>query len=159
MSHRRKKHLLEYACQVCGRRFGYQTQLDTHMASHSTENVVMCHLCGKGFRCQKYLGKHLRFTHAQQNGYLCGQCGRSFKHLSSYEAHMKVKMVKIIALLRCTSMSYSLKYLTELEVLHKKTKVLLLNQFVHFSALILFFPLFKGKHDGMSQDAIKLPAP
>lgn len=90
-SHVRYKHLLEFQCKLCEHRFAYKNHLEVHMATHSTENTEMCHLCGKGFKCRKYLRKHLRFTHAEQNAYLCGHCGRSFKHQSSYETHIKSK--------------------------------------------------------------------
>ncbi len=109
--HQRYNHKPAFKCDICDQRFDSQVRegaqvpkespcanfhllqelLNSHAQTHANENAVVCHLCGKGFSCGKYLRKHLRWGHPDRNAHTCEECGRSFMQKSSYETHKLVR--------------------------------------------------------------------
>ena len=47
-----------------------------------------CHLCGKGFKCNTILSRHMT-VHTNKRKYVCG-CGKKYKYYSSLWNHTKI---------------------------------------------------------------------
>ena len=64
-------------CEVCGRTFTMQGQLNRHMRSHTGARPYACSTCGKAFHRKDVLYKH-RQRHEGQGAYQCCTCGQAF---------------------------------------------------------------------------------
>ena len=104
------------ACEICGKRFAYASQLKTHQSVHSNERHVCSHNnCSKSFKNLGDLTRHEkqhtgekhqcpdcdyssidirnfeshRFRHSQITQYSCEFCGEEFVYNTQYQRHIK----------------------------------------------------------------------
>ena len=48
-----------HTCDVCARSFSYQSQLNSHMKTHSDERPFTCPGCRRGFKRPDHLSRHV----------------------------------------------------------------------------------------------------
>ena len=60
-------------CNVCHRKFSWESNLQQHMLSHTGEKPHVCTHCGKQFSLKGTLTRHIR-THTKEKPYSCSHC-------------------------------------------------------------------------------------
>ncbi|XP_058452990.1 zinc finger protein 723-like [Malaya genurostris] len=116
--HKRAKHLQQYKCASCGKRFAFANQLRVHeklhtgekpfkcdvcpkrfrrmfsykehMAIHRGAEAYSCELCGKSFTRPRYLTAHM-LTHSEDRSYGCSLCGNRYKTNGELNKHVRTK--------------------------------------------------------------------
>ena len=68
-------------CSYCSKTFQRQSQLKSHLASHSEARPHQCQVCGVAFKHRRNLVEHSH-THNQQPSFICAVCGLTFKQKS-----------------------------------------------------------------------------
>ncbi|XP_053315608.1 transcription factor Ovo-like 2 [Spea bombifrons] len=77
-----------YSCDICGKGFRLQRMLNRHMKCHNQEKRHLCTFCGKGFNDTFDLKRHVR-THTGIRPYKCEICNKAFTQRCSLESHLK----------------------------------------------------------------------
>ena len=74
-----------HKCEHCERRFSHRTQLNKHVAKHSTGETSQCDQCEKLFPHEMLLKKHM-MTHVKP--YQCTFCDKSFYSKNHLKQHV-----------------------------------------------------------------------
>ena len=77
-----------FKCKHCGKAFRLNWILKRHLRLHTGEKPYKCGICGKGFVQGGNLSYHLQ-THSGEKS-KCGICGKGFVHSASLGYHLKV---------------------------------------------------------------------
>uniref|UniRef100_A0A8B9F1V9 Ovo like zinc finger 2 n=1 Tax=Amazona collaria TaxID=241587 RepID=A0A8B9F1V9_9PSIT len=75
-------------CELCGKGFRLQRMLNRHIKCHSQVKRHLCTFCGKGFNDTFDLKRHVR-THTGIRPYKCEVCNKAFTQRCSLESHLK----------------------------------------------------------------------
>lgn len=112
---KRHSNLIDYQCDICGKKFRYLRQFNTHKRKHEEnttcdlcqkkfsssktlkehyrlhtgEMPFCCKICNKKFRCQSHF-KHHELVHTKVKKYKCGQCSRMFSRSNYLKDHMRI---------------------------------------------------------------------
>uniref|UniRef100_A0A8C4J161 Ovo like zinc finger 2 n=1 Tax=Dromaius novaehollandiae TaxID=8790 RepID=A0A8C4J161_DRONO len=73
---------------LCGKGFRLQRMLNRHIKCHSQVKRHLCTFCGKGFNDTFDLKRHVR-THTGIRPYKCEICNKAFTQRCSLESHLK----------------------------------------------------------------------
>lgn len=68
-------------CPHCSKTFLRQSQLKSHLVTHSEARPHQCTVCGVAFKYRRNLVEHTH-THSQQPSFICAVCGLTFKQKS-----------------------------------------------------------------------------
>nr|XP_003219949.1 PREDICTED: transcription factor Ovo-like 2 [Anolis carolinensis] len=79
---------LMHNCELCGKGFRLQRMLNRHIKCHSQVKRHLCTFCGKGFNDTFDLKRHVR-THTGIRPYKCEVCNKAFTQRCSLESHLK----------------------------------------------------------------------
>ncbi|XP_011636320.2 gastrula zinc finger protein XlCGF26.1-like, partial [Pogonomyrmex barbatus] len=79
-----------YHCNECGKNLNSPYTFYWHLRIHTGERLFTCHLCGKRFRVNQGLARHLRETHAGIKNIPCDLCGRMFSTRRNVEDHRRI---------------------------------------------------------------------
>uniref|UniRef100_A0A8D0EF99 Ovo like zinc finger 2 n=1 Tax=Salvator merianae TaxID=96440 RepID=A0A8D0EF99_SALMN len=77
-----------YNCELCGKGFRLQRMLNRHIKCHNQVKRHLCTFCGKGFNDTFDLKRHVR-THTGIRPYKCEICNKAFTQRCSLESHLK----------------------------------------------------------------------
>ncbi|XP_063297455.1 transcription factor Ovo-like 2 [Pelobates fuscus] len=77
-----------YSCEICGKGFRLQRMLNRHLKCHNQVKRHLCTFCGKGFNDTFDLKRHVR-THTGIRPYKCEICNKAFTQRCSLESHLK----------------------------------------------------------------------
>uniref|UniRef100_A0A8C8S1V2 Ovo like zinc finger 2 n=1 Tax=Pelusios castaneus TaxID=367368 RepID=A0A8C8S1V2_9SAUR len=75
-------------CELCGKGFRLQRMLNRHVKCHNQVKRHLCTFCGKGFNDTFDLKRHVR-THTGIRPYKCEICNKAFTQRCSLESHLK----------------------------------------------------------------------
>uniref|UniRef100_A0A8D0G8M5 C2H2-type domain-containing protein n=1 Tax=Sphenodon punctatus TaxID=8508 RepID=A0A8D0G8M5_SPHPU len=75
-------------CELCGKGFRLQRMLNRHIKCHNQVKRHLCTFCGKGFNDTFDLKRHVR-THTGIRPYKCEICNKAFTQRCSLESHLK----------------------------------------------------------------------
>ncbi|KAM6163998.1 transcription factor Ovo-like 2 [Rhynchocyon petersi] len=75
-------------CNLCGKGFRLQRMLNRHLKCHNQVKRHLCNFCGKGFNDTFDLKRHVR-THTGIRPYKCDVCNKAFTQRCSLESHLK----------------------------------------------------------------------
>ncbi|XP_053694156.1 zinc finger protein 14 homolog [Sabethes cyaneus] len=85
--HKRAKHLQQFQCTTCAKKFAFANQLRVHEKIHTGEMPFECKKCPKRFRRMFSYKEHMA-THEGADTYSCGKCGKTFSRPRYLAAHM-----------------------------------------------------------------------
>uniref|UniRef100_A0A2K6UPX1 Ovo like zinc finger 2 n=1 Tax=Saimiri boliviensis boliviensis TaxID=39432 RepID=A0A2K6UPX1_SAIBB len=77
-----------HSCDLCGKGFRLQRMLNRHLKCHNQVKRHLCAFCGKGFNDTFDLKRHVR-THTGIRPYKCSVCNKAFTQRCSLESHLK----------------------------------------------------------------------
>jgi len=75
-----------FACEICGRKFALNRDLQRHMPLHTNERKYICKYCGLQCKQPGHLTKHLR-THTEVMNWRCDCCFKNFKVQAELKEH------------------------------------------------------------------------
>lgn len=81
---------IHYHCNDCGKNLFSPYTFAWHIRIHTGERPYTCHLCGRQFRVNQGLARHLRETHAGIKKFPCDICGRMFSTKRNAEDHRRI---------------------------------------------------------------------
>ncbi|KAM4642548.1 uncharacterized protein O3C94_016849 isoform 1-T2 [Discoglossus pictus] len=81
--------LKEFSCPECGKCFRQNSELSKHLRSHTGVRQFTCHVCEKCFSNKSALVVHQRI-HTGEKPFSCSECGKLFKQKSHLMSHKKV---------------------------------------------------------------------
>ena len=68
------KELKTCFCEICGKEFAFQGQLNSHLKTHCGEKKYQCEECGKVLKSSEVLKIHLHLQrHKGIKPYICGE--------------------------------------------------------------------------------------
>ncbi|KAK7867427.1 hypothetical protein R5R35_003849 [Gryllus longicercus] len=77
-----------WECGICGKEFRHQYTLMRHLPTHTDERNFKCEACGKAFRQMSTLSQH-RAIHSDARPYVCELCKKTFNRVSTLISHRK----------------------------------------------------------------------
>ena len=97
-----KKHLMrvhkmgaKFNCEVCGRAFVYERDMEKHVKLHGDDKPFVCDLCGADFKTKVYLYKHTIYAHGTKEEneklkkYICSICSKKWRSAGELKEHEK----------------------------------------------------------------------
>ncbi|XP_056264005.1 zinc finger protein with KRAB and SCAN domains 8-like isoform X2 [Pseudoliparis swirei] len=88
MKNNENNYVKPYRCSTCGKRFNQNSNLKTHMRTHTGEKPFSCATCGKRFGQKAHLQNHLK-CHTGEKPYGCSCCSKCFSRSEHLQLHMR----------------------------------------------------------------------
>ena len=96
-----------YACSQCGKTFRRQAYLRKHLNYHSDRRPYPCQYCGKVFRSLTNRAKHVLNHAVGPRTHTCNVCGNGFPSRASLDKHGRIHSGEIFSCPKCATTFYS----------------------------------------------------
>ncbi|KAK9720841.1 Zinc finger, C2H2 type [Popillia japonica] len=80
-------HQHKHVCDICGAKFGFNSNLIDHKRTHTGDRPYRCEMCGKGFAQTSTLYLHIRSIHTNERPHICQTCGKGFTKPAEVRRH------------------------------------------------------------------------
>lgn len=81
--------LKPFSCDICSKKFSFQSNLKRHRDYHNNIRSHVCTICGKAFVTRKDLKCH-EFIHNNERTFKCESCDKAFKTSKNLNTHQKI---------------------------------------------------------------------
>lgn len=98
----------KHICSHCGKGFKRQAYLRKHMNYHNNAKPYPCQYCGKIFRSQTNRAKHVLNHAVGPNACTCSICGNGFANRLELEKHTRIHNGEVFNCEECSIAFYSL---------------------------------------------------
>ena len=99
---------VKYICDCCGKSFKRQAYLRKHMIYHNKAKPYPCQYCGKIFRSQTNRAKHVLNHAIGPMSCICSECGHGFASSFELEKHSRIHNGEIFSCEECSIVFYNL---------------------------------------------------
>ncbi|XP_076657633.1 uncharacterized protein LOC143361826 isoform X2 [Halictus rubicundus] len=79
-----------YKCHTCGKAIFTKRGFLRHIRVHSDKRPCRCDQCGKSYRIEQDLARHVRDVHEGLKKYACDICGRAFANKGAKDDHRRI---------------------------------------------------------------------
>lgn len=89
VKHKNGLEIHPFKCDQCPMSCKTSSQLQSHKASHATEDEkkFQCDLCSKRFSLRHFLTAHIKLSHIKKKTVACKLCNQSFDYLHTIKQH------------------------------------------------------------------------
>lgn len=81
---------VSYKCDACKKIIFTKRGFLRHIRVHSNKRPCKCDLCGKSYRIEQDLARHIRDVHEGLKKYACDICGRAFANKGAKDDHRRI---------------------------------------------------------------------
>ncbi|CAL7951086.1 unnamed protein product [Xylocopa violacea] len=81
---------VSYKCDTCKKVIFTKRGFLRHIRVHSDKRPCKCDLCGKSYRIEQDLARHIRDVHEGLKKYACDICGRAFANKGAKDDHRRI---------------------------------------------------------------------
>lgn len=82
-----QSHTPQFECKVCTKKFSFLSALRRHQKQHERTGSVQCDECGRNFRDNTLLKRHITYSH--KGTYICSKCDAKFNSDLALISHLK----------------------------------------------------------------------
>ncbi|CAB0037581.1 unnamed protein product [Trichogramma brassicae] len=79
-----------YKCELCQKILSSRLNMIRHLRMHKDERLSVCHVCGKSFRSDGDVKRHINDVHLKLKRHSCEYCGRAFAAKATKDAHQRI---------------------------------------------------------------------
>lgn len=101
-----------FECETCGKKFRRQAYLRKHVATHSEDRPYPCQYCSKVLRSEASRAKHLLQHTLGAQDFPCAVCAAVFPSKNTLERHQRIHTSEAFGCKYCSSIFYSSPGLT-----------------------------------------------
>ncbi|XP_076637569.1 uncharacterized protein LOC143349863 isoform X2 [Colletes latitarsis] len=83
-------HRVSYKCDTCKKIIFTKRGFLRHIRVHFDKRPCKCDLCGKSYRIEQDLARHVRDVHEGLKKYACDICGRAFANKGAKDDHRRI---------------------------------------------------------------------
>lgn len=83
-------HRISYKCGTCKKVIFTKRGFLRHIRVHFDKRPCKCDLCGKSYRIEQDLARHIRDVHEGLKKYACDICGRAFANKGAKDDHRRI---------------------------------------------------------------------
>lgn len=84
-----KTHRKIFGCDFCGHHFAFKSDLAEHLKIHFNREAIRCKICDKKILTEKYLRMHIKRVHAGKV-YQCDSCPKVYTRKKTIIAHLNL---------------------------------------------------------------------
>ena len=101
-----------FGCETCGKKFRRQAYLRKHLTTHSEDRPYPCQYCPKVLRSEASRAKHLLQHTLGPKDFACTMCAAVFPTKNTLERHQRIHTNDVFPCKYCSSVFYSSPGLT-----------------------------------------------
>ncbi|XP_045761214.1 zinc finger protein 93-like [Maniola jurtina] len=92
-------HIPQFECKECCKKFSFISALKRHQKQHERTCSVICSDCGRSFRDEPLLKRHIKYAH--KGIHVCSKCSSTFHSDLALSSHMKSHKPKCERRFKC----------------------------------------------------------